>query len=213
MDGTRCIINALRPDIPFIHASTCSVYGEVGGADILRETATPEPLRVYSKTKLEAEQFVTSMGGINLRFVTLYGPSPRMRLDLLIHDFCKIALTSAKLALYQPAAVRPFLHVEDAAASVLFAMDNWGTMFGKVYNVGSDVSTVSKLEIVRLIGQLVPLDFVLDTTQADPENRQTRVSFERIEACGYGARHSLASGLKGTIEAVRQQLAEKGESP
>jgi nucleoside-diphosphate-sugar epimerase len=209
VDGTRRLTDAIRPGTPLVHVSTCSVYGKTV-ADTLRETATPEPLTLYGRTKLEAERLAAAVGGINLRLTTVYGPSPRMRLDLLIHNFCKIALTRGKLALFDPAALRPFLHVEDAVASMIFAVENWGSMSGSIYNVGSDASTVSKLELVSMIDRLVPLDFVIDATQADPENRQGHVCFESIEACGFSTRHPLASGLAETIDAVRHLLAEKG---
>jgi nucleoside-diphosphate-sugar epimerase len=209
VDGTRCITDAIRPGTPLVHVSTCSVYGKTI-ADTLRETATAEPLTLYGRTKLAAEQLATSVGGINLRLTTVYGPSPRMRLDLLIHNFCKIALTHGKLALFDPAALRPFVHIEDAVASMIFALENWGTMSGSIYNVGSDASTVSKLELVRMIDRLVPLNFVIDETQADPENRQSHVCFDSIEACGFSTRHPLASGLADTIDAVRHLLAEEG---
>jgi nucleoside-diphosphate-sugar epimerase len=205
--GTRCITDLSRRDIPLVNVSTCSVYGGAV-AEPLRETDQPQPLTLYGRTKLEAEQLVASVAGINLRLTTVYGPSPRMRSDLLIHNFCNIALSGAKLTLFDPSALRPFLHVEDAVTSMIFAVENWRMMSGNTYNVGSGPSTVSKLELVRLIDQLVPLDFVLDETQSDPEKRQSRVSFDRIESCGFSARWSLARGLAGTIDVLRRQMTE-----
>ena len=74
-----------------------------------------------------------------LRFGTLFGLSPRMRFDLVINLFIAKALKEKKITVYGGNQFRPFLHVEDAADSIIFALekDLTGT-----YNVVSQNFTI-----------------------------------------------------------------------
>jgi nucleoside-diphosphate-sugar epimerase len=210
VEGTKVLASLIKPGIRLIHASSCSVYGFVreGMPD---ETYPALPLTLYGASKLEAEDIVTGAGGINLRFSTLYGPSRRFRRELLIHTFCELAVTAGKLTLYDPGAIRPFVHINDAVEAIVFALHSNAGLAG-VYNVGSEASTISKLEIAQKIARLCAMEIEADKTQTDPDGRNYQVSFRKINETGFKVAHTFDSGLPSTLEFIREQVGSRASA-
>jgi nucleoside-diphosphate-sugar epimerase len=124
-----------------VFASSCSVYGR-GGAGELDENGAVQPLTRYARSKLAAERDLLVQGDsaltkVVLRLATVYGVSPRLRLDLAVNDFVGSAVTTGRVVLRTAgAAWRPFVHVEDVARTclaVLTAPD--ASVRGQVFNV------------------------------------------------------------------------------
>lgn len=205
VQGTRILARSLPKDSPFVALSTCSVYGRALNG-VCRETDPVYPLTLYGETKWTAERIVTDHGGAVLRATTAYGVSPRFRWDLLIHTFVRVALTSGRLKLFEPDAIRPFIHIEDAVGALLFAIGRFGDMAGKTYNIGSVDATLSKLELARQIATLTKLEIEIDETGRDPDGRHYRVSFDQINRLGYRVARTFDSGLKDTVDWMRHLL-------
>ena len=148
VDGTRNIVKNLAGR-KLIFASTGSTYGKVDG--ICNEDTPIDPLTLYGSTKWEAEQLVTAAGGVALRFATVFGASPRLRLDLLVNDFVYQALHNRQIILYEGHFRRTFLHSQDAARSYLFAIDYYDKMSGQAFNVGDDSMNYTNREVAQLI--------------------------------------------------------------
>ena len=109
----------------YIFASTCSVYGSQPNV-LITEKSKLEPIDYYAKQKYLSER---AIGWLNpaptiLRFGTLFGLSPRMRFDLVINLFVAQALKEGKITVFGGHQYRPFLHVNDAADSLIFALEN-----------------------------------------------------------------------------------------
>jgi nucleoside-diphosphate-sugar epimerase len=185
-------------------ASTLSCYGRVpeGRCD---EDTPARPLSLYARTKLEAEALVlASPGGIALRLATVYGLSPRMRLDLLVNDFAHTLARGRPLAIFEPEARRPFLHVADAARAFLFALENAGRLAGGLYNVGEESQNLSKRELAERIGRHFPGSRVSSTGRGrDRDRRDYAVSFARFRALGFRAEVGLEQGLEELAGAFR----------
>lgn len=77
-----------------IYRTTNSGYGTKSGHQVCTEETPLEPISLYGETKVQAESEVLASGNaITLRLATVFGISPRMRLDLLVNHFVYAAVT------------------------------------------------------------------------------------------------------------------------
>ena len=106
-----------------IFPTTNSGYG-VGEKDIHCTEETPlRPVSLYGKLKVEVEKILlSSENTITLRFATVFGISPRMRLDLLVNDFTYRALNDRYLVLFEASFKRNYLHIRDATSAFIFCL-------------------------------------------------------------------------------------------
>ena len=151
--GTRNICDTISNNQKLIFASTGSTYGKVN--EICTEKTPINPLSLYGKTKWEAEKIVLEKGGVGLRFATVFGVSPRLRLDLLINDFVYQAIHNKQIVLFEGYFRRTFLHVQDAVNSYLFTIDNYGRMKGEAFNVGDENMNYTKKAVALSIQEKV----------------------------------------------------------
>jgi nucleoside-diphosphate-sugar epimerase len=194
-----------------IFPSTNSGYG-VGEEGIHCTEETPlRPVSLYGRLKVEIESMLLDRGDcVTFRFATLFGISPRMRLDLLVNDFTYRALTDRCLVLFEAHFKRNYLHVRDAARAFLHVLKNYQTMKSRPYNVGLSSANLSKLELCQVIKRHVPQLQVIEAALGeDPDKRNYVVSNARIEQSGYHAQIGLDDGVKELIRGytvLRQNL-------
>jgi nucleoside-diphosphate-sugar epimerase len=203
VEGTRTVIETTASGLPFIVLSTCSVYGQVNDG-ICGEDRPARPLSLYGETKLLAENIVLDHGGVALRATTAYGRSPKFRWDLFVHTLIRAGLHGEQLRLYEPYAIRPFIHVADIANAVCFALDNFSHMRGSVYNIGSEDATLTKLELVERVAALTDLTFEIDPDTSDRDGRNYRVGFEKVGALGFHPSRRFDEGLRETVDWLRK---------
>lgn len=173
--GTRVVVEAAaRANIPVYFASTGSTYGRVDG--VATESTPLSPLTRYGRNKAEAEQIVVDVGGCALRLATLYGLSPRMRWDLLPHTFAQLAVLAGKIPVYDPAARRTFLHVEDAANAFQYAVRN---RWQGVYNVGDWAQNLTKHEVALEVQQHTKAEVTVHEGH-DPDQRDYAVRYDKV---------------------------------
>jgi len=187
----------------FVYTSSCSVYG-AGTGEFLDETAPPNPQTAYAECKVLVERDVGRMAGLDfcpvfLRNATAYGPSPRMRFDIVINDLCALAWTTRHIAMLSDGSPwRPVVHVEDICEAVyrsLVAPED--AVRGKIFNVGRNSDNYRIREIARIVADEFPgCEVTVGPSSGD--NRSYRVSFDRIEAelPGFQCRHSATDGVK-----------------
>jgi nucleoside-diphosphate-sugar epimerase len=202
VDGTRAVAETTPRNLPLIYLSTCSVYGRVSNG-VCCETDSVCPLTLYGETKRLSEKIVIDREGVALRATTAYGGSPRFRWDLIIHTFIRRALTTGRLRLFEPHAIRPFIHIEDIASALVFTIEHFGVMAGKIYNIGSDDGTLTKLDLAQRIGALTGLEIEIDEVGRDPDGRHYRVAFNQIQQVGYRTSRPFDAGLKETVDWIR----------
>jgi len=145
-----------------IFASTCAVYGSRGG-EWLREEAAPRPVTAYAKSKLLAEAAVSQLASdafapVHLRLGTLYGMSPRMRVDTVVNDFVGAAVTSGRVGMKtQGWAWRPFVHVQDVARAILETLKAPRELVcNEVFNVVNSHSNCRVIDVADRVAELVP---------------------------------------------------------
>lgn len=184
----------------YIFASTCSVYGSQP-EKIITEKSKTSPLDYYAKQKFLSER---AIGWLNtaptiLRFGTLFGLSPRMRFDLVINLFIAKALKEKKITVFGGNQYRPFLHVEDAAESIIFALekDLTGT-----YNVMSENFTI--LNAAKKIKELTNCEIQISNENEDKRNYN--VSAQKIKDIGFKPEKNVEFAFNQIKKALEDEL-------
>ena len=179
-----------------VYPMTNSGYG-VGGEASCDEDSPLNPVSLYGQTKVMAEQGVLRHGGVSLRFATLFGMSARMRLDLLVNDFCFRAMRDRFVVLFEANFRRNYLHVRDAASTIIWAIDHFEKMKGKPYNIGLPDANLTKWELCERIKTHVPdFYFAEASVGEDPDKRNYICDNSRILSTGWRPKYSLDDGIR-----------------
>jgi nucleoside-diphosphate-sugar epimerase len=197
------MLGVISPSQRVILPITNSGYG-VGEAGKFCTEETPiRPVSLYGRDKVEVERTLLDKhpSAISLRLATVFGMSPRMRLDLLVNDFTYRAYTDRFIVLFESQFKRNFIHVRDVARAFMHAIDHFDTMKGQIYNVGLSDANLSKLELCQRIQQQLP-EFAIHESNIgkDPDKRDYIVSNEKVERTGYKTAFSLDEGIRELIK-------------
>ncbi|MCS6944269.1 MAG: SDR family oxidoreductase [Sutterellaceae bacterium] len=187
----------------FVYASSCSVYG-VGSGAFLDETSPTNPQTAYAKCKVLVEQHLLGMADAKfcvtiLRNATAYGPSPRMRFDVVLNDLCAMAWTKRQITMVSDGSPwRPIVHVEDICQSIRCTLEApVEAVNGEIFNVGTTAENYRVRDIAAIVAEVFP---GCQVTAGPPsaDNRSYRVSFEKIAARlpGFKARWTARAGAE-----------------
>ena len=204
-DAVTKMIKVLSPDQFIAMPITNSGYGIGETGTFCNEESPLRPISLYGRTKVEAEAAVLDFGNaVSLRLATVFGMSPRMRLDLLVNDFVYRAVNDRALVLFEAHFKRNYLHVRDVAGAFLHAIDHQAEMRGRPFNVGLSEANLSKGELCERIQKQLPGFTFLEAAFAeDPDKRDYIVSNARMEATGWRPNHSLDDGIAELIKGYR----------
>jgi len=199
VEATMTLSRILSKDKLIIYPSTDSCYGGFG--ELCVEETLLKPLTLYGETKAAAETLLRERGNIIiLRFATGFGVSPRMRLDLLINDFCYKAVKERNLIVYEKSYQRAFVYVTDMARALIFALENSVKMRDEVYNVGSEKLNLTKEQVADLIRKKTEYYLHYADFGKDADQRNYRVSCEKMRKLGFETEISLEQGIDQLIE-------------
>jgi nucleoside-diphosphate-sugar epimerase len=182
--------------------TTNSGYG-IGQANVYCTEDTPlTPISLYGTTKSEAEaDLLQTENVITFRLATVFGCSPRMRLDLLVNDFAYRAWNQRYIVLFEAHFMRNYIHVRDVAKAFVHSIDNFDAMKNTMYNVGLSSANLSKMELCLEIKKQVPDFFITESDfNKDPDQRNYIVSNDKIEATGYKPDHDIQMGITELIK-------------
>ena len=198
VDAVKEMSKILSPNQLFIQPSTGSSYGKVN--DICTEETPINPLTLYGSNKAEAEKYILDKNAISLRFATVYGASPRMRLDLFVNQIVMSAVKEKYYVMYQANASRTFLHSRDAVSSIIFSINNEKEMVNKCFNVGDKNQNYTKLEVGNLIKKDIDFDLITNEFATDRDQRDYSVSYDKINKLGYKTNYTMEEGIHELIK-------------
>ena len=184
---------------------TNSGYGIGEPGKICTEESPLRPVSRYGRDKVDLERVLMERENtISYRLATVFGMSPRMRIDLLVNDFTYRAVTDRCIVLFESHMKRNYIHVRDVTRAFLHGLGSFSRMCGQVYNVGLSDANLSKLELAQRIKLQVPQFTILDAPiGSDLDKRDYIVSNEKIEATGYKPIYSLDVGVGELIKGYR----------
>lgn len=197
----------------FIHSSSCSVYGILNGEEFKTETSEPIPQTPYAECKVLVEQEVSQLADDRfsptfLRNATAYGPSPRMRFDIVLNNLAGLAWTTGEIAMRSDGTPwRPLVHVRDIAKAMRCVVEApRETVHNEVFNVGATEENYQIRELAEVVSDAFP-ECSMSVGTDSSDNRSYRVSFEKIAtslpgfSCDYDVRQG-AEQLRETFERV-----------
>lgn len=185
-----------------LYPNTNSGYGVGESNQHCTEESPLNPISHYGVTKVKAEEFLrTYTDAICFRFATVFGSSPRMRMDLLVNEFVYKALTDKYIVVFEPHFKRNYIHVRDVARVFTHMIDRFDKHKGNVYNVGLSDANLSKLELLHKIKKYIP-DFAINTSDyyEDPDKRDYVVLNDKVEATGWKPSYTIDDGIQELIK-------------
>ena len=201
-DAIQFMLKLLSKDQIVLMPTTNSAYGTGNRDNYCNEESPLRPISQYAIEKVEIEkELMQHPNAISFRLATVFGMSPRMRIDLLVNDFTYRAVNDGFVVLFESHFKRNYIHVRDVSRVFQHALNCHSDMKGEIYNVGLSDANVSKKELCEQIQKQLP-DFIFIDEQIgkDPDQRNYIVSNEKIESTGYKTEFSLERGIGELIK-------------
>lgn len=201
-DAITMMLRYVSPEQRILMPTTNSAYGSGERDNYCTEESPLRPISQYAIEKVAVEkELMAHPNAISFRLATVFGMSPRMRLDLLVNDFVYRAVTDRFVVLFEGHFKRNYIHVRDVARVFEHGLENFAQLKGQIYNVGLSDANVSKKELCERIQKFVPdFTFVDAEVGRDPDQRNYIVSNEKIEKTGYKPDHSLDRGIQELLK-------------
>ena len=199
------MLKNLSKDQWVIMPTTNSGYGSSNKGEYLIENSRLNPLSLYAKDKVEIEEILMSTAtATSLRLATVFGMSPRMRLDLLVNSFVKSAINPGYIVLFESHFRRNYIHLFDVANAFLYAINNSKVFKGEIFNLGLSSANLTKRELANKILEQSPNFCIVESDISnDPDQRDYLVSNEKIEKTGFKTQITLENGIKELMEGIK----------
>jgi nucleoside-diphosphate-sugar epimerase len=171
----------------FIFASSCSLYGTASAELMLAENAPFNPVTPYGESKVLVEQDVATLATsefspIFMRNATVYGLSPRLRVDLVVNNLVGFAvLTGEVLILSDGTPWRPLVHVEDVSRAFLAVLRApRDLVHNQAFNIGRNDQNYQVRDVAEIVASVVPGSKVVYAPEGGPDARCYRVDFGKL---------------------------------
>ena len=204
-DAHMNIVKNVSAQQQVLFPTTNSGYG-IGEKDsYCTEETLLKPISEYGRMKVEIEKaFLDKGNAVTFRLATVFGMSPRMRMDLLVNDFVYRAVKDQALVLFEEHFRRNYIHVRDVTKAFTFGIENYEKMKGEPYNIGLSSANLTKRQLAEKIKEYVPELYIHSAEIGeDPDKRDYMVSNEKIESLGWKPDHTLDDGIKELIKGYK----------
>ena len=201
-NAIRFLVDNCSKNQRIIYPVTNSGYGIGAKNESCDENSPLNPISLYGRTKVQAEKIILSKENtICFRLATVFGVSPRMRVDLLVNNFTFIALKEKYLKLYEPHFRRNYIHIRDVVDAMIFAKNNFENLKNETYNLGLSEANLTKENLCKEIQKIVK-NFIYEIgyDKEDEDKRDYYVSNQKIENKGFKASRSLSSGINELVD-------------
>jgi len=201
-DAVLGMLKLMSPEQRILMPTTNSGYGIGEKGNFCTEETPLRPISLYGIHKVEVEKALLDRGNsISFRLATVFGMSPRMRIDLLVNDFVYRAVHDRFVVLFEGNFKRNYIHVRDVARVFMHGLSNFDDMKNEAYNVGLSDANLSKIELCQIIQRHIPAFVFMEASVGeDPDKRDYLVSNEKIEKTGFHQAYSLDAGIRELIK-------------
>jgi|TARA_Y100000310_G_scaffold127760_1_gene126883 nucleoside-diphosphate-sugar epimerase len=197
----KWIANNKSKDQKVIYPCTNSGYGSRSDG-ICTEESPLNPITLYGITKVDAEKAYKDVENhVTFRLATVFGPSSRMRTDLLVNNFVLKTLRDRVLVLYECEFMRNYGHLQDVCRAFKFVVDNWDSCKNETYNMGNDALNMNKLQLAQKIQEHLPLEIIKAEFTSDPDVRDYIVSSQKFYDKGFKCQYDLDDGIRQLLTA------------
>jgi nucleoside-diphosphate-sugar epimerase len=185
--------------------TTNSAYGSGDADNFCDEKSVLNPISKYAKDKVVVENALLELeNATSFRLATVFGISPRMRLDLLVNNFTFRALVDKFLVLFEGNFKRNYIHLLDVVQAFELALKNPNSFRGEIFNVGLSNANISKIDLCKEIKKQVPDFIFLEAPLGkDPDQRNYLVSNKKIELIGFKPNISLQEGILELVKGLK----------
>jgi nucleoside-diphosphate-sugar epimerase len=204
-DSVLMLFKNLSKDQRVLMPTTNSAYGSGDKNNFCDETSPLNPISKYAIDKVEIEkELMNHPNAISFRLATVFGMSPRMRVDLLVNDFTYRAANDGFVVLFESHFKRNYVHIRDVSRVFQHGIKNFDNMKGQIYNVGLSDANVSKWELCERIQKYIPsFIFIEAPVGKDPDQRNYIVSNAKLEGSGFKTAYSLDFGIQELIKGYK----------
>ena len=201
-DAILMMLDMIGKDQVVLMPTTNSAYGSGDENNFCTEESPLSPISKYAIDKVKVEEaLMQHPQAVSFRLATVFGMSPRMRMDLLVNDFTYRAVNDGTIVLFESHFKRNYIHIRDVARAFLHGLANINSMAGEIYNLGLSDANLSKMELCEEIKLQVPsLVYLEAQIGQDPDQRNYIVSNAKIEDTGYRPAFSLQDGIRELIK-------------
>ena len=197
-DSILWLLKELSPNQQIIMPTTNSAYGSGDENNFCDENSPLNPLSLYARDKVVVEAELMDLPrATSFRLATVFGISPRMRLDLLVNNFVFRAITDGFIVVFEGHFKRNYVHVLDVVQAFKLALSNEEKFSGEIFNIGLSEANISKIELCKSIQEAIPNFTYLEAPLGkDPDQRNYVVSNAKVEALGFNPEVSLSDGIR-----------------
>ena len=202
----------------FIYTSSCSVYGLDKNNKLLNEKSNLNPVSHYARIKIMSEKALLSSSNnyfkpTIIRLGTVFGPSKRMRFDLVVNTMSKFAYFNKKINVHGGDQWRPNIHVDDVADGIISIIKSKkGNIENQIFNLSNDKLNLQIIDIAKKVKSTFKnADLNIIRTSTDPRNY--KVTSKKIEKkTGFVAKKSIESALKVIKNMFRSKKIKNPEN-
>ena len=185
-----------------IYPCTNSGYGVGESGKFCTEDSPLNPVSLYGKTKVSGEEEYRNVENhVTFRLATVFGPSSRMRTDLLVNNFVLKALQDKMLVLYERKFMRNYVHLQDVCNAFMFVLNNWEKCKNETYNVGHDAINMNKMQLAETIKNHIPIEIIFKEFTKDLDRRDYIVSSQKFYNKGFECKYDLDIGIRQLMTA------------
>ena len=196
------MLKKVSPNQLILMPTTNSAYGSGDSNHFCTEESPLRPVSSYAIDKVAVErELMHHVSAVSFRLATVFGMSPRMRLDLLVNDFTYRAVHDQYVVLFESQFKRNYIHVKDVSRVFQHTLSRTVEMRGQIYNVGLSEANLSKWELCEKIREQVPRFVFVDAPLGkDPDQRNYIVSNSKIANTGFKTEYTLSDGIKELVK-------------
>jgi len=194
----------------FLFSSSCSMYG-ISNQDFVAEQANFNPQTPYAESKVKAEEAISSLANdkfspIFLRNATVFGVSPRMRLDLVVQNLIAYGYCFGTISILSDGLPwRPLVHVQDVAEAFCFLLEApIKQVHNQAFNIGHKDNNVQIKTIAEMVQSVMPHTKIEIRNEVPSDNRSYKVDFSKIYSLGFTPKFTILDGIKEIYETFKK---------